>query len=235
MLPPTDRFLLRFVARFAALSAGLLLLCWAMSLLSYSEGLVVATTDGLFWLMEGDHRADTIVLEDSGDIRLHRDSRWIQSAAMPARGRYLTYSHSLVHRPYYTYSYNLLVFLALVLATPGLRWRQRCVAVAIGTGVIVMLDSLIVTADIWEVDRQYLREYLPGLRRQTSWGLLGNLVSAVHSLHPTGGAFMAPVFLWGFALMSPLLARRANRTRVVGRNDPCPCSSGRKYKACCGA
>ncbi|MCC7060055.1 MAG: SEC-C domain-containing protein, partial [Burkholderiaceae bacterium] len=21
----------------------------------------------------------------------------------------------------------------------------------------------------------------------------------------------------------------------VGRNDPCPCGSGRKYKACCGA
>jgi len=29
----------------------------------------------------------------------------------------------------------------------------------------------------------------------------------------------------------PLLAEEAART---GRNDPCPCGSGRKYKACCG-
>ena len=25
------------------------------------------------------------------------------------------------------------------------------------------------------------------------------------------------------------------RVRPVGRNDPCPCGSGKKYKKCCGA
>ena len=25
------------------------------------------------------------------------------------------------------------------------------------------------------------------------------------------------------------------KTNLVGRNDPCPCGSGRKYKKCCGA
>ncbi|HEX2490711.1 MAG TPA: SEC-C metal-binding domain-containing protein, partial [Blastocatellia bacterium] len=24
------------------------------------------------------------------------------------------------------------------------------------------------------------------------------------------------------------------RTEKVGRNDPCPCGSGKKYKKCCG-
>jgi uncharacterized protein YecA (UPF0149 family) len=24
------------------------------------------------------------------------------------------------------------------------------------------------------------------------------------------------------------------RTNKVGRNDPCPCGSGKKYKKCCG-
>ena len=28
----------------------------------------------------------------------------------------------------------------------------------------------------------------------------------------------------------PVLAKK-----VVGRNDPCPCGSGKKYKKCCGA
>jgi len=30
----------------------------------------------------------------------------------------------------------------------------------------------------------------------------------------------------------PAVARRATK---IGRNDPCPCGSGRKYKTCCGA
>jgi len=25
-----------------------------------------------------------------------------------------------------------------------------------------------------------------------------------------------------------------NNTPKVGRNDPCPCNSGKKYKKCCG-
>ena len=27
---------------------------------------------------------------------------------------------------------------------------------------------------------------------------------------------------------------QAKTARAVGRNDPCPCGSGRKYKKCCG-
>jgi len=31
------------------------------------------------------------------------------------------------------------------------------------------------------------------------------------------------------------LSRQSKRTVKVGRNDPCPCGSGKKYKKCCGA
>jgi pyruvate/2-oxoglutarate dehydrogenase complex dihydrolipoamide dehydrogenase (E3) component len=30
--------------------------------------------------------------------------------------------------------------------------------------------------------------------------------------------------------LKPVLAKK-----VVGRNDPCPCGSGKKYKKCCGS
>ena len=30
-------------------------------------------------------------------------------------------------------------------------------------------------------------------------------------------------------------ATRRTRVRKVGRNAPCPCGSGKKYKRCCGA
>ena len=29
-------------------------------------------------------------------------------------------------------------------------------------------------------------------------------------------------------------APRAEKQKKVGRNDPCPCGSGKKYKRCCG-
>jgi uncharacterized protein YecA (UPF0149 family) len=33
----------------------------------------------------------------------------------------------------------------------------------------------------------------------------------------------------------PLLDAPMQRERKIGRNDPCPCGSGKKYKRCCGA
>jgi len=36
-------------------------------------------------------------------------------------------------------------------------------------------------------------------------------------------------------LAAPTAAPRRDKLPVVGRNDPCPCGSGKKYKKCCGA
>jgi uncharacterized protein len=33
----------------------------------------------------------------------------------------------------------------------------------------------------------------------------------------------------------PLLETRRERVRKIGRNELCPCGSGKKYKRCCGA
>ena len=37
------------------------------------------------------------------------------------------------------------------------------------------------------------------------------------------------------ALIMEMLAREESGPQKVGRNDPCPCGSGKKYKKCCGA
>ena len=38
----------------------------------------------------------------------------------------------------------------------------------------------------------------------------------------------------GFADGKPAVARKPATSKKVGRNDPCPCGSGKKYKKCCG-
>jgi preprotein translocase subunit SecA len=42
----------------------------------------------------------------------------------------------------------------------------------------------------------------------------------------------------GFAggeMKKPINKPIVNKGAKVGRNDPCPCGSGKKYKKCCGA
>ena len=39
-------------------------------------------------------------------------------------------------------------------------------------------------------------------------------------------------FYWQAIINKPKTVRRTEA--MVGRNDPCPCGSGKKYKACCG-
>ena len=32
----------------------------------------------------------------------------------------------------------------------------------------------------------------------------------------------------------PVVGRADHKSKKIGRNDPCPCGSGKKYKRCCG-
>ncbi len=51
--------------------------------------------------------------------------------------------------------------------------------------------------------------------------LIGALAPAYHErCSPQGGLRIPPV---------------VNKTKEIGRNDPCPCGSGRKFKKCCKA
>jgi len=65
----------------------------------------------------------------------------------------------------------------------------------------------------------------------------------------TGGRAALSILAIGLALASFYLLRARQQQRAtagqsprtehprtkIGRNDPCPCGSGRKYKICCGA
>ena len=98
------------------------------------------------------------------------------------------------------HSHNLLLFGALVLATPGLSRRQRATALGSGLALIFLLDVLITMGDIWTAETQNLKiDARMGVTRGLSQ--VGYLL---RYMHPTGGAFMAPIFVWAFALVGPL-------------------------------
>ena len=63
------------------------------------------------------------------------------------------------------------------------------------------------------------------------------MADAMHGVFPTAVAQYAHL---GRSIHAVLAERdtetsESTRTTEVGRNDPCPCGSGKKYKRCCGA
>ncbi len=98
------------------------------------------------------------------------------------------------------HSHNLLLFGALVLGTPGLARRQRAIALGSGLALIFLLDVTIAMGDIWTAENRNLQiDARVGVTRGLSQ--VGYLL---RYMHPTGGAFMAPIFVWAFALVGPL-------------------------------
>jgi uncharacterized protein len=84
--------------------------------------------------------------------------------------------------------------------------------VALGTGVIRLDDEDI---ELSGEDREKIIEKLPEV-----------IADTYRITHPH-----APARPGRAAMQRPGTYKRAGKK--IGRNDPCPCGSGRKFKACC--
>ena len=59
-----------------------------------------------------------------------------------------------------------------------------------------------------------------GLNLEYPWERDGEMDTATKNMAKTGN-------------LSALLKKSAGIGRKIGRNEPCPCGSGKKYKRCC--
>jgi hypothetical protein len=214
-----DRFLLQLVVRFALLYGAIFTLAWSFSLFHWTELAVVEVANRQLALIEPAGVSRRLVLEDGGDLAQHLSTG-------PGTGIF-----QIAGRNSGYVSHNLFLFVARVLASPGVPRRRRFEALGIGLAMIFLLDTLVVMGDIWQGDRSSF----PGTRPEVWSGPFAHVLHVISALHPTGGIFMLPVFVWGLALLArPLFVTPSPEGRV-GRNEPCPCGSGRKHKKCCGA
>lgn len=121
---------------------------------------------------------------------------------------------------------SLILLPALLLATPvGIRSRLGLLAAGLGLLVLLQVASHLLFVWAW-VQYQDTDPQNPFYK----------LIVVSHS---TAGQ-VYPVVLWGLITWRYWLPRPATPVRVpiaepVGRNQPCPCGSGRRYKRCCGA
>jgi hypothetical protein len=97
-------------------------------------------------------------------------------------------------------------------------------------------DTLPMAADAyqWEVLVDRLQELFERLGR-------GSELDQIKTAHPSppppkkedNFEDNQPVSIDDIAELEDSAAQHLASARVVGRNDPCPCGSGKKYKKCC--
>jgi len=177
--------------------------------------------------MRGD-QPGVFVLRPKGTAIFVIDSRTTREETLD-RSSSAKFETNQVHR-------NVPLLLALFLATPG-GWRGRHTkALAVALAVLFVWHAGYVTFVIHRLTSQmalaaeaaaqtgaaraavqtrlpfevFLRLFIPQLLPFVLW------IGLVHFRQP--------------AAVEPIPAS----VRTVGRNDPCPCGSGKKYKRCCG-
>ena len=131
---------------------------------------------------------------------------------------------------------NLVITLALILATPDLaiygRIKRSLWALLIMIGVHC-IESF--------VDLAYASTSLspnPDLIPYSD--ATRSLLFEINRFYAHMGLFIVPFMIWFVFCQKEILglakgAVKTRRFKSVGRNEPCPCGSGKKYKACCGA
>ena len=116
------------------------------------------------------------------------------------------------------------ILYSLLLAWPGLSMKERCKAFLISVPLFLVTQLVDIPMDVINrVEAPWAVKSLSGRIREFWYYLLNN----------GGRQFMA--FL--VALLSIASVRLIFPSCIpayVGRNDPCPCGSGKKFKKCCG-
>jgi len=126
---------------------------------------------------------------------------------------------------------NLPLLITLVLATPGMRWQRRAVRGLVG---IALLLSVHVAVLITKVQVVLVSAKHPLAGSSALWSMFDDFLEVV-------GKTFFPILIWLALCLPYMLGAIDNRSEPAskeaepGRNSPCPCGSGKKYKKCCGA
>ena len=135
-----------------------------------------------------------------------------------------------------TITYGLPMLMALILSTRA----DSIVAKlkALGVGVAVMLLLTVPAVMVWaSVTNLQLKDRIAA----ATYGANSDQASSLYFVFH-GYAFSQPVLaagIWMALMMLGLFKQEPKQPHVpaataAGRNDPCPCGSGRKFKRCCG-
>ena len=136
-----------------------------------------------------------------------------------------------------TANYGMPLLTALIVATPGWSWRRRGRALAVGLGLLTLTQIAFLLVTILATQQSPVMSpegmiALPGYS-PTKQSIFYALY---YFFDQTGRGFFALIIYLGLIALgwkAPEAMPPVPSGVPVGRNDPCPCGSGRKYKRCC--
>lgn len=173
------RFALLLVARFAVIYGLAVWLCASVPVYAWIEA--GATRVAAAALRGGAMQSRALVLEPREDSYVYVYD--LRVGAVSKR----------IERPYHKHAFVLVVFLALVVATPGLRARELLVALLAGGGLVFLLGVAMLMSDVERWEREVLAAAGLALNRPFPVSL-----ELVEGLHRTAAAGLLPVILWTF-------------------------------------
>jgi len=212
------RLLIRPVATFGGLYLALWLAAWNTGAMLWMEQAIASTACNVMSLFGEPGFDRTVEVGRKGD-----KLEYIYTLFEGGDARQGDFKH-----PYH--SHNLLLFAALALASPGLTRRQRGISLVAGSAAVFALDVSIVMGDFWSVEASYF----DSLARNDPNRAVTMAVSIFKRLHPTGGVFMLPIFVWGFVLLGPFRGG-LDRWLSAGDADPEKSKAGKDRKPRGGA
>lgn len=123
---------------------------------------------------------------------------------------------------------NMVFLLTLILVTPGMRPANRVARLLLGSFFLYFTHiAFIVT----KVEVSLIAAGHPLAGNPVAWHTIDNLFEIT-------GKVSFPVGIWLLLGLHYMLGKTdrpmATVQKKVGRNHPCPCGSGEKYKYCCG-
>ena len=137
-------------------------------------------------------------------------------------------------------NYGLPLVTALIVAAPGWSWRRRGRSLAIGLGLLTLTQVVFFVVTV--VATQQSPVMSPeGMLKPAGYSPIKQPIfyGLYYFFDAMGRGFFALLIFLGLIAFSwapreTLAPTAPAAARRVGRNDPCPCGSGRKYKRCCG-
>ena len=191
-----NRRALTLVARFAVVYGLFVWLCASVPVYAWIEG--AATRVAASALRERAMESRALAIERRGDAFVYRYDLRVDAISRT------------VERPYHKHAFVLVLFLALVFATPGLDARDLALALLAGGSVVFLLCVAMLMSDVALWESALLSE--AGLAPTV--GPYPVSLGFVEGLHRTAAAGLLPIMLWAL-FIGVRVGSRARKPRAT--------------------
>ncbi len=165
-------------------------------------------------------------------VRERDGAFFVDTGLVQQNGEPFPYQRIPVHEVHW----NAILFFWALSLLPKRGWRRAWWAVLVGAGALALTHIGFFAIAVYGQVAALYNEAGMGFTSEGTVRAIGYAVQIYSVAFDKIVPFLVlvPAFVIGRKPARPPRATRPGRVPKVGRNEPCPCGSGRKFKRCCG-